>query len=247
MAEPSFSPQFEQYLNPESWSGHMISDGDVKPREFGPADRQSNRYAREVLEDRLPMMQTFTPMQRFEKGMLFDAGEHPDGTITVYKERSLVTLSQRDARSIERSQGQHAIEPALDLNLRLEEGRSKVVVENGLMYVTRTLWGVVSRTRRGEPAIVSFAQGNVYRTSSSSVEVVIRDLTPKKPSFRIGQTEHFSFGKDHEGLEKISQLYICGYGKAKKAQKTGMQLVNSLIPKPVMTNPVLGISNKSDN
>lgn len=236
----------ETYLDPEFWGGHMIGDGDAKSYleedPYGPSDRQSIRYGKQVLKERLPLMQQLVPFQRFEKGMLFNADEHPLGTILLYKKQGLETISEGMAKIYVKYPFPLYDEPILDLNFGRNEGLSRIIHSDQLLYTAKTLWGVISQTRDGEPSIISYNQHGVIRTSSSNVRLQFREFFPQNPQFRIGEPRHFKEVDGQEKIDKITQLYICGYGRAKKARKTGRQLVNSLIPKPVLASPVLGIN-----
>jgi hypothetical protein len=196
-----------------------------------------------ILKEALPQIHGLYPHRTYHPGMEFDASKHSIGTVLLYKTHGLRTVPEKTARTVQTSMYYtNSGEPAMELNFGLREGRPMRRAEGQLMHVIQTNWGVVSETKRGEPTIVSFSQEFVTRLSSSEVTIGMPEARARQAQIKVGETSHFELPKGHEALEKVTLLYICGYGKVKKARKTGKQLVNNLIPKPVINRPAIGLA-----
>lgn len=222
MSVPEFSPEMQPYVSEQFWNGHMLGDGDGEAVRSGLQDLKSLRFAKEALEERLLQMQSLLPLETFTTGMTFSAEAYNPGAVVLLREHKLTNRGSGFAT-------EPLPEPIMALNLQPTEGFSRIITEHDVSYSNAVRWGVVSETKKGDPALITFGASMVHKIASNRMRIL--GGYGLEPCAKMGETHHTVSGK-RELLTKVSLLYVCGYGKAKPARKPLAERLSSLVLKP---------------
>lgn len=175
------------YMTPEYWDGNTLGVDPVSCGDFMPRDHVD--FARDALKRKMAMMHGDSkPLARLTIGQVFEANEHPPGTVIRFR-RETAMLYDAESRLREGLEIE-PVEPLRDLS---KDGIYTTTVMGEVSkyghYISSEYWAVVAPAHKGQQGLLGLSSRyilpklneiNEYRFLSPVTRVMPHD-------FEVGQ------------------------------------------------------------